>query len=155
MYVYVQLHFMHVLGGLMMDMLNDAYNLYIGEDCKSLLWRSYSLLGESRLLNTLHCITYHNIVLDFLYYLIYNPFWQLLTQLVYCAIIYVQLQVFILSHLCICGKYLPNYLGILPWFPFVFPLSCVWPQYTILYMSISTRRNFSKVYILWYSFSII
>ena len=93
MYIWVRLYFMHVIGGLMMDMLNDACNLYVGEDCEYLLWKSHSLPDESCLLNTLHYIMYHNIVLDFLCYYTYKPFWQQLTQLVYCVIIYVQLQV--------------------------------------------------------------
>ena len=93
MYICVQLYFMHVIGGLMMGMLNDAYNLYVREDCEYLLWKSYSFPDESRLLNTLHYIMYHNIILHFFCYYTYKSFWQQLTQLAYCVIIYVPLQV--------------------------------------------------------------
>jgi len=37
MYNSVQSYFMLVLGGLMMDMINDAYSLYVGEECESLI----------------------------------------------------------------------------------------------------------------------
>ena len=93
MHIYVQLYFMYVIGGLMMDMRNDDYNLYVGEGCESPIWKSYSLPDESRLLNTHHRIMYHNILLDFLCYYTYKPFWQQLIQIVYCAMIHMQLQV--------------------------------------------------------------